>query len=187
MIGDMHTKKRAARPRTPPSSSVPARSLHFLEQCERGLVEAYRALPDGVLSRADASRLAALHQRHADLLADRIHRDGGRSARNPYDQWITEATISGMRFAEESSFATYRDHLATLAPSAAHMIRTRIMPDHYRAAEHLAEVAARRGRTWRRSIHTATSARMTSARQPSANAARARATRPRRLRQRAAR
>jgi hypothetical protein len=145
----------AKTPRPKKSRSlVRARALRFLEQCERGLAEAYRALPQGVVSRADSRRLASLHERHAALLADGLRSDGANPARDSYDHWITEATVSGMRFAEESSFTTYRDQLSTLAPAAANMIRTQIMPDHYRAAEHLAEVAARRGRTWRRSIHS---------------------------------
>jgi len=146
-------KRPAARRRTSVSSPLRARALRSLEACERGLADAYRALPARVLSRADCKRLADLHERHAALLADYARGHGGRSARTPDDLWITEPTISGMRLAEEKAFTTYRDHLATLAPSASQLIRARIMPDHYRAAEHLARVAARRGRKWRHSIH----------------------------------
>jgi len=154
MIEDMHSKRSPGRRRKKPAPSLRSQALRFLEQCERGLVDAYRGLPDGLLSRADARRLAALHEDHAALLAECAHRQDGHAAGHPYDHWITEATISGMRFAEQSSFTTYRDQLSTLAPAAAHAIRTRIMPDHYQAAEHLAEVAARRGRRWRHAIHT---------------------------------
>lgn len=147
--------RKTARHRKGLSPSVRSQALRFLEQCERGLVAAYESLPHGLLSARDSHRLAALHEGHATLLAECVEHDGGRPPAGPYDLWITEPTISGMRFSEQTSFTTYRDHLGTLAPATARVIRTRIMPDHYEAAEHLAEVAARHGRKWRHPIHSA--------------------------------
>jgi len=180
IIERMHETKPATRNRKRRSSSLRSEALRFFEQCERGLVAAYRALPPGLLSLRDSNRLAALHENHATLLADCLDRDGGRSAADPHDLWITEPTVSGMRVAEQTSFTTYRDHLATLAPATARMIRTQIMPDHYRAAEHLAEVAARRGRSWRHPIHRPPSPLRTTARQARAGRQRTPATRRRR-------
>jgi len=149
----MPRKKALKRQRKKRRPSLRSQALRFLAQCERGLVAAYRSLPHEVLSGAESNRLANLHNGHA-LLLSRLEDDGGGSTAIPYDLWITEPTVSGMRFAEETSFTTYRDHLTTLAPATARMIRERIMPDHFHAAEHLAEVASRRGRKWRHPIHS---------------------------------
>jgi len=150
----MHETKAAGGHRKRRPSLLRSQALRSLERAERGLAAAYRALPPGLLSLRDSHRLAALHENHAALLADCVERHGGASAVRSHDLWITEPTISGMRIAEHTAFTTYRDQLATLAPSAARMIRMQIMPDHYQAAEHLAEVAARRGRRWRHPMHT---------------------------------
>ena len=88
----MHETKPATRNRKRRSSSLRSEALRFFEQCERGLVAAYRALPPGLLSLRDSNRLAALHENHATLLADCLDRDGGRSAADPHDLWITEPT-----------------------------------------------------------------------------------------------
>src|SRR5689334_25260831 len=87
--------------------SVRSQALRFLERCERGLVAAYRSLPHEVLSARESNRLATLHDGHALLLSS-LEEDGSASTAIPYDLWITEPTISGMRFAEQTSFTTYR-------------------------------------------------------------------------------
>lgn len=127
------------------SRTIRSQALRFLEQCERGLADAYRALPPRVLSTKDATRLALLHERHAALLADCIRRLGRRPSATAYDSWIGGRSLDAMQAAERLSFTAYRDHLTTFAPATARMIQERILQDHYSAMEMLAHRAAKRG------------------------------------------
>jgi hypothetical protein len=129
------------------------RALRFLERCERGLAQAYRALPPDVLASHEAARHAAQHDKHAALLAACLRRSGGKPAATPYDFWISGLSLEAMRSAEQKSFTTYRDQLTTFEPTTAHMIQTRIMPEHYRALEWLAEAVASRGAAWPSQVH----------------------------------
>jgi hypothetical protein len=101
-----------------------------------------------------AARHAAQHDRHAALLAECLRRGGDEPAATPYDFWISGQSLEAMRSAEQRSFTTYRDQLTTFEPAIAHLIQTRIMPDHYRTLEWLAEEIASRGAAWLSQVHT---------------------------------
>jgi hypothetical protein len=144
----MARNKTVAGRRKPKAVDPRVRALRFFEQCELGLVKGYRAIPADRLPRGEAARLAVLHASHATLIRDLLRRDGDQRDSHPYELWAGDPTPETMQAAELSLFTTYRDHLTTVGRTAMHMIRTRIMPDPYRAVEQLAKVTARRrGRT----------------------------------------